>query len=225
MKLNRIALIVALLFCTLPLQARAANGYISVFGGAARFSETSATFTDTQLVCILSPCTTVTNVNGISLGDGFVYGIRTGIWFKYFGVAMEYISTDSASASSPLKNAGRVSYSTTAVTPMARLPLFTTDASPDGLINVYGGLAVSRDCTKLTVYSPQFSSAQTIDNCSSNSPAMLNPLIGIAYNHAQFSIFIEQRSVTSKIKDSMLLSSGSADIHMKMSTVGMAYSF
>jgi hypothetical protein len=114
--------------------------YLALFFGSASFSDTTVT---AHRDLILSPTITVNEQASFeahssgSLRFGFWGGSRA----RYLGLAMDLGNLDASQAGSSTSGAS-IHGATLYLEPLLRLPLFATAWAPDGVLNVYAGLAL-----------------------------------------------------------------------------------
>jgi len=119
--------------------------YVALFLGRASLDSTSVSATHEGFLG--NPTVSVTQQ--VSFHDSDLFGLRVGVWgrgeLRYLGAAAEFASTKAQSDQVNLR------VDTMSLVPMIRLPLLPMEQAPDGLIDLYAGVALTKivggDCT------------------------------------------------------------------------------
>jgi hypothetical protein len=204
---------------TKSVPAKEAEAYVGVFGGNARFADTSVSATYQCFFC--SPVTASKNVQ---FSKGEVAGLRMGMWgdneYQYIGFAFEFSTTKAHSMMSI--DQVDVSYESFSLMPMVRLPLFKTDSMPGGHLNLYAGVAFSKVMSgNMSVTFPEL--PRTVSGDAKGSGSVF--LIGASLKYSRVLLFLEERATNMNLSFSDLGDSGDANISAKQTIAGAAYRF
>ena len=201
--------------------------FIDVFYGTVETLDgTVSTSSDSGVVCLFSCISTAHSASRVvHFRPSALYGIRVGTWlenYPYVGFAgdVSYLQANAPGV--------RIWYVPLSLVMMGRYPFLKTDTAPDGHLQLYGGVMISRVTGDIEV---QFSPEMSGRIGGSADGFGTGVLLGIAWRLPPYAVFGEYRLMNASLdfdSESKFFggsTSASADLKSRQMAFGVSYTF
>jgi hypothetical protein len=191
--------------------------YIALFKGNAAVN--NAQMSVTYSPCFL--CSEVTDTPNIVYDQGGTAGIRWGFWGEIFGFAVELNTMHASNTNAPVSSQVYAGFQSIYLMPMARARFFKSDLTPNGELNLYGGLGLTDVIWgNVDIKTP----GVTFSERPKGTGTVI--LFGASLNYSAYSFFLERRTTDITLSvDTYLGPKASVPINANSTVIGVGFNF